>query len=58
MNIDAHPNHDRINEKTPRIVGTIVIRAPSHRTLRHPIFQNLYFKALGNIDRLYSVFRW
>ena len=35
MNIDAHPNHDRINEKTlRRIVGTIIIRAPSHRTLR------------------------
>jgi hypothetical protein len=35
MNTDAHPNHDRTNEKSPsRVVGTTVIHAPFHYTLR------------------------
>lgn len=47
MNIDAHPNHDRTNEKSPRrVVDTTVIYAPSYCALRltmshilEPIFQ-------------------
>ena len=35
MNIDAHPNYNRTNEKSPRrVVVTTVTHAPSHCTLR------------------------
>ena len=35
MNIDAHPNYNRTNEKSPRrIVDTTVTHALSHSTLR------------------------
>lgn len=47
MNIDAHTNYDRTNEKSiRRVVDTTVIHAPSHCTLRltmsyitEPVFQ-------------------